>query len=154
MLPPVPGSWSGSCRPYERATWVLRFVDPSRDLDLVTVQATSDPERARVHVINEVTIGYVGTDTFDTEGGLVQSADWLDRRSVEVGEHDLMGLSFGTVTLLKYPGIDRWYVHDVIVAEVDWRELDGTPEASPAAITAPPGAAHTVRRYGGVFRSE
>lgn len=115
------------------ARWLI--PDPSFDPNQIEVFATTNPERARIQELNDVTIGYVGTDTYDLEGELVQSADWLDRRDVEADEHDIMGLSFGTVTLLKYPGIDRWFVHDVIVGEVDWRGLDLTPVASPAAVS-------------------
>jgi hypothetical protein len=77
-------------------------------------------------------IAYIGTQGTDANGNLLAVSDARDKVNLNQRIDGAIP-SIGAVSLIQYPGSDRWYVHDrVITRDISGGETE-TPAASPVA---------------------
>lgn len=101
--------------------------------DNVTISVADGPGSALTQTLYEgYPVAYIGTQGTDANGNLLAVSDARDNVNL-IRRIDGAIPSIGAVSLIQYPGSDRWYVHDRIIT----RDISGgepeTPAASPVA---------------------
>lgn len=118
------------------------FMSPSRDflysplyeMGVTVVPATGEDSVLAFAFHPDYPTVWVGTQGLDEDGNVLAVSDAYDTM---IKGRDLEGpeRTFGAVSLIQYPGVDRWYVHDdEVFFRTDQDPTLGTPAAAVCSV--------------------